>query len=142
VLLQSGFWYLVGHDHARDARRTFRIDRIAGDVTVGDPISVERPDDFDPATVLPRDPKLIGDADGEALTADVWIDESRAAAVVRELGPDRVVERRPDGSVVVSVPCANRGAFRSWVLGFVDRAEVIGPPEVRTDIVDWLEALA
>lgn len=141
VLLQSGFWYLVGHDHERRARRTFRIDRIVGDVTVGDPVTVGRPPDFDPADTLPTDPKLIG-AEHDPSTADVWIDASRAAGVVRELGDDRVTERQRDGSVVVSVPCANLSAFRSWVLGFVDRAEVLRPPEVRADIVDWLEALA
>ena len=141
VLLQSGFWYLVGHDHERQARRTFRIDRIVGDVTVGAPVTVDRPASFDPAEALPRDPKLIG-ADDDAATAEVWIDASRAAAVVRELGDDRVVDRRGDGSVVVAVPCANLGAFRSWVLGFLDRAEVLGPPPVRAHVVDWLEALA
>jgi proteasome accessory factor B len=141
VLLQSGFWYLVGHDHGREARRTFRIDRIGGDVELGAPITVPRPDHFDPADALPSDPKLIG-ADSDPAVAEVWIDAARAPAVVRELGDNRVIERRPDGSVVVSVPCANRAAFRSWVLGFLDRAEVLAPAEVRADIVDWLEAIA
>jgi predicted DNA-binding transcriptional regulator YafY len=148
VLLRSGFWYLVGHDHERGARRTFRIDRIDGDVTLGDPVTVDRPEDFDPADALPSDPKLIGTGDdgvvdsAAPVTADVWIDASRAHAVVRELGDDRVLDRRADGSVVVAVPCANLGAFRSWVLGFVDRAEVLGPPSVRNHMIEWLEALA
>lgn len=145
VLLRSGFWYLVGYDHGRGARRTFRIDRIDGDVTVGDLMTVERPADFDPADALPTDPKLIGAGDDERsidATAEVLIDASRAQAVVREVGDERVLDRRPDGSVVVAVPCANIGAFRSWVLGFVDRAEVLGPPSVRADMIEWLEAIA
>jgi proteasome accessory factor B len=149
VLLRSGFWYLVGYDHERTARRTFRIDRIDGDVTLREPVTVERPRDFDPADALPSDPKLIGagedDGAGDSTapaTADVWIDASRAHAVVRELGDERVLDRRVDGSVVVAVPCANLGAFRSWVLGFVDRAEVLGPPSVRGHMIEWLEALA
>lgn len=145
VLLRSGFWYLVGHDHEREARRTFRIDRIDGEVVIGDPVTVQRPSDFDPADAFPSDPKLIGagDADGGlSSAAEVWIDASRVVAVVRELGDDRVLDRRADGSVVVAVPCANLGAFRSWVLGFVDRAEVLGPPEVRAHMIVWLEAMA
>jgi proteasome accessory factor B len=145
VLLRSGFWYLVGYDHERGARRTFRIDRIDGDVTIGDAITVERPGDFDPADALPSDPKLIGAGDDDRSvdsTAEVWIDSSRAPAVVRELGDDRVLDRRADGSVVVAVPCVNLGAFRSWVLGFVDRAEVLGPPGVRAHMIEWLEAMA
>jgi hypothetical protein len=42
---------------------------------------------------------------------------------------------------VVSVPCANLPAFRSWVLGFDDHAEVLAPPHVRADVVAWLEAI-
>jgi proteasome accessory factor B len=141
VLLQTGFWYLVGHDHEREARRTFRIDRIDGKVTVGDAVTVPRPDDFDPATAVPGDPKLIG-VTGDVSHAQVWIAAHRAAGVARELGDDRIVTRGDDGSVVVQVPCANLPAFRSWVLGFLDDAEVLGPAEVRADLVGWLEGIA
>jgi proteasome accessory factor B len=34
------------------------------------------------------------------------------------------------------------GAFRSWLFGLGDHAEVLGPPEVRADIVAWLEHMA
>ena len=37
------------------------------------------------------------------------------------------------------MPCANVPAFRSWVLGLLDHAEVVGPPDVRADVVAWLE---
>jgi predicted DNA-binding transcriptional regulator YafY len=43
--------------------------------------------------------------------------------------------------VVLGVAVANRDAFRSFVLGFLDHAEVLGPPELRDDTVRWLEAL-
>ena len=140
VLLRSGFWYLVGHDHERGARRTFRIDRIEGDVTTAEPATVLRPDDFDPLDAVPDDPKLIG-ATGEVTEATVRVDADRADAVIRELGDDRVVDRFDEGDVVVRVPCANLAAFRSWVLGFVDHAEVLGPDDVRADLIEWLEAM-
>ena len=57
------------------------------------------------------------------------------------MGPEGVEERRPDGSVVLAVHVTNRSAFRSFVLGFLDHAEVVGPPELRAELVDWLEAL-
>ena len=44
--------------------------------------------------------------------------------------------------LVFAVHCANRGAFRSWVLGLGTDAEVLGPPEVRADLVAWLHDLA
>lgn len=141
VLLRAGFWYLVGHDHERDAQRTFRIDRIDGAVELDGTVTVPRPTDFDPAGAVPDDPKLIG-ATGDVSHAEVWIAPHRAAGVVRELGDDRVVSTDDDGAVIVSVPCANLPAFRSWVLGFLVDAEVLGPPEVRADVVGWLEGIA
>ena len=43
--------------------------------------------------------------------------------------------------MVLAVHVTNRSAFRSFVLGFLDHAEVIGPPELRAELVEWLEAL-
>jgi hypothetical protein len=36
----------------------------------------------------------------------------------------------------------NIGALRSWLFELGDHAEVVGPEEVRADIVAWLEALS
>ncbi|MEJ7560978.1 MAG: WYL domain-containing protein [Ilumatobacteraceae bacterium] len=32
VALRDGYWYVIGHDHDRGERRTFRVDRIDGNV--------------------------------------------------------------------------------------------------------------
>lgn len=141
LLLRDGFWYLVGFDHARDERRTYRIDRIDGEVSLLAGRSFERPDGFDPRDALPADPKQIGAAD-EAPTARVRIDAPRASAAAADLGEDRVAVRHPDGSIDVDVPCANLPAFRSWVLGFVEHAEVLEPAEVRDHVIAWLESVA
>ena len=138
LLLQNGFWYLVVFDHTRGDRRTFRVDRIEGRIKMGGGGEFERPDGLDLRTVLPDDPKLLG-ADGDATEAIVRVDASRAAAVTRELGAERVVDEKPNGDVDVHVPSANREAFRSWVLGLLEHAEVRSPADVRADVVDWLE---
>jgi proteasome accessory factor B len=135
---RDGFWYLAGLDRSRGERRTFRVDRIEGDVVVGAAAAFTVPAGFDLAHAVADDPKAIG-APQEAL---VEVAPVRAAKVVRELGEVAVTERRGDGSVVVRVPCGNLAAFRSWVLGLLDDAVVVGPPEVRADILAWLHALA
>jgi predicted DNA-binding transcriptional regulator YafY len=53
-----------------------------------------------------------------------------------------VLERRDDSSVVLALPVTNTAAFRSFVLGLLDGAEVLAPPELRREIVTWLEQLA
>lgn len=141
LLLRDGFWYLVGFDHGRGEQRTFRIDRIDGAVIARPDAEFERPDGFDPRTALPEDPKDIG-AGPEGPVAIVRVDASRAARVERELGADRVSGRHSDGSIEVRVPYGNEPAFRSWLLGLLDRAEVVGPPDLRERIVAWLRAVA
>ncbi len=139
LLLRERFWYVIGFDLGHDEVRTYRVDRIDGDVTVGDRAAFARPVGFDPRDSFPADPKLLGD-EPEA-RALVLVEPPRAAAVVRELGDDAVVERRPAGAVVIAVPCANLDAFRSWLFGLGVNAEVLAPREVRADVVDWLAAM-
>lgn len=144
LLLRGGFWYVVGHDHDRGEKRTFRVDRFDGtpaDIEVGPSGAFERPTSFDPRDAFPADPKQIGHAASDGAVAVVRIDATRAAAIEREVGADRVVARHDDGGIDVEVPSSNVDAFRSWVLGLLDHAVVIGPPETRAAIIDWLSGM-
>lgn len=139
LLLREGFWYVIGNDLGRHEVRTYRVDRVEGGIDVGDGADFERPDDFDPRTVFPADPKELG---GDRLTAIVRVDVARATFAVRELGEESVVRRLAEGSVEVRVPCSNVGAFRSWLLGWGTHAEVVAPADVRAAVVDWLRSMA
>jgi predicted DNA-binding transcriptional regulator YafY len=139
LLLREGFWYVIGHDLGHDAVRTYRVDRIEGSTEHGDPGDFERPDNFDPRTVFPADPKELGEA---GHTATVRIDKTRATFAVRELGEEAIVRRFTDGGVEVDVPCSNLDAFRSWLLGWGVHAEVVSPTDVRDGVVDWLRTMA
>ncbi len=142
LLLREGFWYVIGHDHGHGEVRTYRVDRIEDEVRVSPELRFERPADFDVRAAFPADAKLLGEADDGAREADVAVEPPLAAVVRAELGVDAERERRDDGTIVFRVPCANREAFRSWVLGLGLHAEVLAPPEVRADLVDWLLATA
>lgn len=141
LLLRDGFWYLIGHDHGRGERRTFRIDRIDGGVGLVAGSSFERPAGFDPRDAFPDDPKEIG-ADPARPDATVLIDAVQARRAEQELGADRVTVRHGDGSIEVSVPCGNEPAFRSWLFGYLDAAEVIAPDGVRNGVIAWLAEVA
>lgn len=140
ILLRHGNWYLIGHDRARDAMRTFRVERIDGDIEVLEAGGFERPADFDPRVAFPADPKLIGQ-DGR-VDALVRVDAVRAAAVEREVGSEAVARRLDDGSVVVRVPAGNVDAFRGWLLGWLDHAVVLEPADVRAHVQAWLREVA
>ena len=140
VVHRFGHWYVVGRDRDKDALRAFRVDRLDGPPQPGPEGGFEAPAGFDPSSALRADPLSYGD--DEPVTAHVLVDGSHAAWVVDELGEEAVVERRDDGRVVVALDVVNREAFRSFVLGLLEHAEVLDPPELRQDLVDWLRAVA
>jgi predicted DNA-binding transcriptional regulator YafY len=141
LLLRDGFWYLVGHDRVRGARRTFRVDRIEGEPLVQPGThAFDRPPGLDLRSALAVDPKALGGA--EQRDARVLVDAGRAGRVAREVGEERVVARHDDGSVELAVACTNLDAFRSWVLGLGEHAEVLEPPDVREHLIGWLASVA
>lgn len=136
---QRGRWYLSGHDHLRAGERNYRIDRIDGPVVVDTESSwSERP----PTRAAGRTLQAWEMGEDEPTLVRVLVDEPQVAMAGRQFGPDVVVTPRPDGSVEFDVPVVNLGAFRSFLLGFLEHAEVLDPPEVRADFVGWLETVA
>ena len=135
----SGHWYLIGHDHDRRETRNFRLDRIDSAIATDEPGSFQRPAGAG-APAPPTPPWRMGDED--EVEALLLVDEPLADSAVATAGAEAVRERRPDGSVVLALAVTNRDAFRSLALGFLDHAEVLGPPELRAETVTWLERLA
>jgi predicted DNA-binding transcriptional regulator YafY len=70
----------------------------------------------------------------------VRIDADQAPWVRRDLGEGAVLATAADGAIDVAVQVRNADAFRSWVLGLLDHAEVVEPPALRQDVVSWLSA--
>jgi predicted DNA-binding transcriptional regulator YafY len=134
---QRDHWYVSGYDHVRDDERNFRVDRIDGDITAGERKSFKRPSTGVPGARL--EPWQLGE--GEPLLAHVLVDAHQAAIATAEVGGNAVVEERPDGAVVLEMAVTNLDGFRSFVLGFLEHAEVLAPDELRADIVEWLRAL-
>jgi predicted DNA-binding transcriptional regulator YafY len=138
---RNGHWYLSGIDRDAGEDRLYRLDRVEGDVEAGPPGSAgDGPAAAAAAagTAVPSPWELGGD---EPVTARLWVDAEQAGWAEGHVGPEAIVARRPDGSVELEVPVTNRDAFRSFVLGFLDHAELLGPPELRADLVAWLESL-
>jgi proteasome accessory factor B len=139
LLFRDGYWYLAGHDRTRDERRTFRVDRIEGDVALSEPHAFEarvvRADE-----VMPRERWLIGgDKPEEAV---LHVDAVLATKATADAGNGARVEPQPDGSVLITMSVTNRAAFRAWVLGMLDHAVVLEPAPLREDLVQWLERIA
>lgn len=133
-----GRWYLNGFDRVRNDDRWFRMERIQGRIdVVGEPGAFERPEEAVPGLQL--DPWALG-GQSDPVTATVWFDALVASAVRADLPDGSVRSDGPDG-LVAELVVTNREGFRGWVLSFLDRAEVLGPDELRGEMVAWLEGL-
>lgn len=134
LICRDGFWYLAGDDRTRPGRKVYRVDRIEGDVAVGEPAAFERPEDFTIDEALPVEPyALTGD---EPVDVDVWLDR-----VVASRHTGDVVSTGDDGSTVVRLRVSNLAGFRSWLLGMRDHARVVAPAPVVDDVRSWLRAI-
>jgi len=134
---RNGHWYVTGHDHDADEARTYRLDRIEAGPELSAPGAFAAP----PPTSQHWYPAWrMGE--GAPVTAVVRFDPGHADLLVGSAEPDAIVERRDDGSLDAAFEVTNQDAFLSFVLGFLDHAEVLAPDELRQLVVDHLTDLA
>lgn len=134
---RRGRWNLTAFDLERNEQRNFRLDRIRSEVVLGDADGhvhspPEVPDD-------PSDPWEFGDGDPVATVVrfDAEIAEFAAASLTSCPSTSDA-----DGSITFEVPVANWPAFRSFVLSFLDHAEILAPAESRAAMRSWLDDIA
>jgi len=132
---RRGRWYLQGHDHGAGEARSFRLDRVEGELDRDEPGTAEvRLDPAEDRLVL--EGWALGDDD--PVEARVRIAAPQARVAVAQVGDAVPAEWGDDGSVVLTLPVRHPDGFRSFVLGFLDDAEVLSPPQLRDDLVAWL----
>jgi len=127
-----GHWYLSGFDRLREDQRLYRVDRITDGVSLSGPAQAPVGDVNEPIDL--RGWEL---GDGPVIKATILVDADQAAYARHILG--EAVDR-PDGSVTATLDVRNIDAFRSFVLSFLEHAEILEPAELRADFVEWLEA--
>lgn len=133
---ERGRWYLTGHDHSRRGTRMFRLDRIESDVALGDPDSAQLVVEDRRSTARPWE---LGS--GDPVTVELRVDADHVPFAERALGSGSASNPADEGAVTFAIPVRNRDAFRSFVLGFLDHAEVLSPASEREGLVGWLESM-
>lgn len=147
-------WYLVGRDLTTpDAGlRTFRVDRFQDTPVVGEAHSFERPEGFDLRAALAfypwrapssRPSGATGEEqEPEELRASLVVDARLARSVVAMVGSDAVRCWEPAGTVHLELSVPDMAPFVQWVVGLGDTAEVLGPPQLRSAVIDRLSQVA
>ena len=133
-----GNWYVVARDALHDRQVPFRVDRIRWARPVPGH-EYEVPDAF--TTEAFRRDEMRERAPGD-VTVRVRFAPRLAARVREEAGP-RAVQALPDGSVVRAFSIDPRRP--RWLFTHVARhgaeAEILSPPEIRTGMARFLEAV-
>jgi proteasome accessory factor C len=131
-----GHWYLVAWDLDRTAVRTFRVDRVEGEVDRGEPGGADVPEDVDIEAALPEEP---WQAEGDDLVVlRVRVDALESRRVVDEVGLDKLVRRHDDGSVELALAVSSFSSIRSWMLGLLDHVVIVEPASFRDELLAWL----
>jgi proteasome accessory factor B len=126
----NGFWYLSGVDQAIQKKRTFRLDRILGDFSVG---KVQKDFDF-------ADEKKAGDTyDAVEITFFAIVDVRQGkCAALRVLATD--IKRIGEWDQL-TIPILNIDTLTSLILWHGEDAFVQQPIELREQIIYRLQSL-
>lgn len=139
---RRGSWYLVGNDHTRGETRSFRLDRVRGEIRIRDPGKAggdfEVPENFRPEKALDSPPFVQGD--GERLRASVRFEPDTAWLVERN-APWLELRYSDDQSATSEVEVTDPDAFVSWLLLHGEGAELLGPGELRALLISRLEEI-
>ena len=131
VATREGHWYFAGLDLEKNAVRTFRFDRIDGEISLtGKEKSYKIPDGFD-------------------LLESLEIDKKYTTAVL-DIRKDRAFSLRKSGTIIedlgewerVRVDYFDTKSFSDAVLWHLDDVVVIEPVELRKTIIEILKDLA
>lgn len=77
LVVHCGYWYLIAHDHDRDALRTFRVDRISGARLDDGGAAQAPPPDFDPISQLERSLAAVPGAHKVSAVLDLPVELAR-----------------------------------------------------------------
>ncbi|MCA1840787.1 MAG: WYL domain-containing protein, partial [Actinobacteria bacterium] len=137
---RKGFWYLVGNEHPSDEVRSFRLDRIAGELRLVEPSrpgpEFEIPKGFDPEKALAAPPFAQGESSD--MVATVRFDPSTAWWVARSTAWLRI-EWSDDDSATAEVDVSDVQGFVSWLLSHGEGATLLGPQVLIDEVRRRLE---
>jgi predicted DNA-binding transcriptional regulator YafY len=127
---RSGWWYLVGYCHLRQALRTFRVDRIQHIELLSQPFQML--EDFDVWAYLDTEFK-----DQPVVRAYLRFVPEAAHIVKTSLLEWESVQENPDGSVEVILAAPDLYWLSSMVLSFGAWVTVLDPPELCALVREW-----
>ncbi|WP_433356970.1 helix-turn-helix transcriptional regulator [Microtetraspora malaysiensis] len=135
LVVHARRWYLVGHDHIRDATRMYRLDRISHAAEL--PGRFTPPEGFDPVTHVLRALTL----DAWAHRAEVWLDTDLQTARDHLPATFGDLHACPEGGVLLVSGAENLPAMARILTGLPWPFTVRNPPALVTALAEHVAAL-
>jgi len=133
VIAHDGHWYLVGYDRDRAERRTFRVSRIQGSVTVtAKPLDQGCPSDLDLAETV------RGMAPEHPVRARVRIAPGHGAQLRHAHAP----AASPFDEIEIEISAISTDVLISQICGAGAGVMVLEPDELQTQVRDALQDIA
>jgi proteasome accessory factor C len=121
-------WYLRAWDHAREAVRTFRLDRMTGILVTEAPVSGSHDD-------VPLGDRLFQGGDDD-LVVTIELDPS-ALSLLGEFVSSVDGEATEEGRVRTRIRVAHMHSLKRLVTAMPSAVTIVDPPEARAAVVDW-----
>ena len=135
LVFAGGKWYLIAHDKNREAIRHFRLDRIQGEIE----LTTEKFELNDDVSEISQEPPWrFGEEKNEV---QLKVDKTHASWALEMIGEKALYEELSDGSIILYETVRDWRIFRTFVLSFLDAAELLEPPECRESLIEWLESI-
>lgn len=128
AIVKSGRWYLIARDAEKKgtAWRTFSMDLIEGKIRRVGSFTRKKP----PAQYLASDTIGFIKRDGDRDRVEVTLSkEIAASAISRIWQQSQEVQKKRDGSAVITFTVGDVDEVIRWALGYGDLAWISGPPE-------------
>jgi proteasome accessory factor B len=126
----GGGLYLVAYDHAKEAIRTFAIERVSGVSTTNQRFTVK--DDFDFEAFQRTAFPVHG---GEPQLVRIRLSPDQAPYVMeRHWHDSQEFHLQDDGSLIMELQVGNLWEVKRWLIGWGADAELISPKELRSEL--------
>lgn len=122
--------YVIAHDDLRDARRTFKIERIVGAELLDSTYVI--PDDFDPYAQLASAWSVMDEAEVEVRLRFSPAVSGRVRENVWHVS-QRLIDT-DDGGCELTLRVGGIREVRTWVLSWGGEVEVLDPPALRDEV--------
>ena len=132
-VIYRGGWYLAAFDTARKARRTFKLSRVSGELTIGDPVRPRY--EIPPIIDDIREPWALSDD----ATAVLEADPAEAVLIARRVRGR--IRDHGDDTTTIEAPYGDDAAFAGFLAGFGSSVTVLEPASLRAAVVAHLRGL-